>query len=673
MYEKILADTLDNYKKMPIVIPQKGIFVGFAREFFCENNEAFREDNYHFPMGTAFLRYGVKGIADKARKNACKNNGDKAELLLGIAEVYDCIAEYFGKYVTVLEDLIQQSNECERERLAFLQENMRTLSCDKPKTFIQGLQIYYLMWKIRSLFSFTGDLGRLDVHLKDLYEKDIAEKRITEDQALDAICQFYERLNENNSGDTLINISVGGVNPDGTDSTSCLSTLFLKATAIVKKTEPHINVRMHKNSPKEFVDAMSEVQYLGQGQGSVYFDDNVIPALLRAGFSKQIACCYTNDGCTEITFDGHSGIDFNHIDAVAALEATMNRGQYIARDYFRPVKYFHKDCPSVMYKPDIVYGFDSGDVLSCKTYDELFGCFVKQWQFQIRQKAEMLRKMHLTRKKDGATSLFLSGTFERVLDTGCDPLRGGFDVDYYQMFSGSITTVADNLCAIKRAVFDEKRYTLKEIQDAIAVNYDGYEPMRQTLLSYPKFGNDIDEVDQIASQIAEIFCDTLDDFYAETGLKIVGDLLGWRFLEESYGIAATYDGRKYAAPIAEHYCATPGRATNGPTAIINSIAKADLQRPCGVVAVHISLPRKLAETKQESLAVLKCLVNTAAKKGLLMVNIAIYDIEKLREAQRDPENNQDVIVRVWGYSAKFVDLCKEMQEHVISRILDVGA
>ena len=73
MYEKILADTLDNYKKMPIVIPQKGIFVGFAREFFCENNEAFREDNYHFPMGTAFLRYGVKGIADKARKNACKN------------------------------------------------------------------------------------------------------------------------------------------------------------------------------------------------------------------------------------------------------------------------------------------------------------------------------------------------------------------------------------------------------------------------------------------------------------------------------------------------------------------------------------------------------------------------------------------------------------------------
>ena len=196
--------------------------------------------------------------------------------------------------------------------------------------------------------------------------------------------------------------------------------------------------------------------------------------------------------------------------------------------------------------------------------------------------------------------------------------------------------------------------------------------MRRILLNYPKFGNDIDEVDQIAADLVDKFCEYIDDFNTQNNILIVPDLIGWKFLEESYGISATFDGRKYADPIAEHYCATPGRALNGPTAIINSIGKAKLYKACGVAAVHISLPRKLADTKEESLQVLRVLVEAAKEKGLLMLNIAIYDVEKLRQAQLDPEHNEDVIVRVWGYSAKFVDLCKEMQEHVISRVLTLG-
>lgn len=669
MYSKILKDTLRLYDKLPVIIPEKGFLVGFAREFWCPYSDAFRNDNHHYPMGTTFLKYGIKGIARKARRNVSPSKSKmENELLEGIAIVYDKISEYFSKYVASLDELIQKAAEEEKPRLLSIRNNMYVLANKKPQTFTQGIQLYYFMWKLRGLFSFTGDLGRLDYHLRYLYENDVNNNNVSEKEILDVICEFYEKLNQNNSGDTLINISIGGLNPDGTDSGSRLSALFLKATTIVQKTEPHINVRLNEHSREDVIDEMLNVQYLGHGQGSAYFDKNVIPALRSKGIRKKAACSYTNDGCTEIMCDGYSGIDFNHMDAVAVLEAALNNGKYIKRDYFRPIKYYHKDFPANYYVPDIEYGYESGIVEDCKTFKELYNCYLKQLRFQVENRATQLLSLYKNRKRHGLTSLFLSGTFERVLNTGKDLMRGGFAYDYYQMFSGSIPTVADSLCAIKKAVFEEKRYTISQLKEATGNNFEGNEVMRQILLNYPKFGNDIDEVDEIASDIVKHFCKYLDEFYKKHKFRIFPCLLGWRFIEEAHGIAATCDGRKYGASIAEHYCATPGKATNGPTAIINSIGKAPCHEAAGVVAVHISLPRKLAETKQESKDVLKTLLKSAEEKGLLMVNISIYDKEKLLQAQKFPEENQDVIVRVWGYSAKFVDLCKEMQDNVISRI-----
>ncbi len=527
------------------------------------------------------------------------------------------------------------------------------------------------MWKIRSINHSGADLGRLDVHLRELFEHDINNGIINENEALEIICEFYEKINDFNSGDTLNQMSVGGLNQEGQDDGSRLSYLMLKAMTIVKKSEPHINVRLNSKTRSDVYEEMLKVHHLGQGQGSVYYDENVIPALIKAGIPEKLAYSYTNDGCTEITFDGYCGINFLHIDAVACFEAAVNNGKYIQRDYFEPVKYFHKNNISRIYCPDVKYGYKSGEAENCKTYEEFYECFLRQLKYQVDFKAESLLELHNARKNT-VSSLFLNGTFENVLLSGKDITQGGFDFDYYQLFSGSIPTVADNLYAVKKAVFDDKLYTIKQLNEAIAVNYVGFEDMRQVLLNYPKFGNDIDEVDCIAADIVDKFHMYINEFNVKNNFLIVPCLLGWRFLEEAYGISATFDGRKYADPIAEHYCATPGRALNGPTAIINSISKANLYKACGVVAVHISLPRRLGDTEEGSLLILRNLIEAAKKKGLLMLNLSIYDIEKLKQAQLDPEHNEDIIVRVWGYSAKFVDLCKEMQDHVISRTLALG-
>ncbi len=666
MYRTIVENTVSIVNKMPMPIPASGTLAGSAGEYMVPEQAMFSGDNYHYPMGTAYLKLGVLGVAQKAAASA-KTVADpgKRALLEGIDQVYRAVAAWIGRYADAV-----QAAAGEDPRLIRIGRNLSALSKQAPAHFDEALQLTYLMWKIRCLNKPGADIGRLDVHLRSWFESDIASGYTTEAAVLDQLCDFWELLNRNDSGDTLINVMVGGRNPDGSDAGSRLSALMLMATQRCAKSEPHINVRVHPGLRPDIYREMLKVQLMGQGQATVYNDEVVIPALVRFGIPEELACCYTNDGCTEIMLDGYSGIDFAHVDAVAAFELAFNNGDWAKRTYREPVSYFHKDGAVNYYTPDCAAGFASGRVEDCGEFDEFYRQFLKQYEFQVRKSCCDLRRMEDDRQAGACTSVFLNGTYEYILDSGLDILRGGFPFAAYMLFSGSIPTVADCLVAVKRLVFEKKLYSIAQIKEAIRVNFEGYEVMRRQMLAAPKFGNDMDEVDLLAADIAEHFCRWLEEYRDETGFAVMPALLGWRFLEEAYGIAATPDGRRYADPIAEHYCATPGRAVSGPTALIRSIAKAKsaIAKAVGVCAVHITLPRNLGNSDEEALAILDSLVTAAVSTGLNQMNIAIYDADLLRKAQQDPENHQDLIVRVWGYSARFVDLCKQMQDHVISRV-----
>lgn len=666
MYRPIVENTLQVLSALPVTVPTSGSLAGCAGEYWVPDQPMFQGDNYHYPMGTAYLKLGVLGVAEKAAVSA-KTAADpmNRSLLEGIAEVYQAVAAWFKRY----SDSVAAAAGND-PRLLRIADNLKALSERAPIHFDEALQLTYLMWKIRCLNKPGADIGRLDVHLRSWFERDIASGYTTEAEVLDRLCDFWNLLNRNDSGDTLINVMVGGKNADGSDAGSRLSVLMLEATKRCKQSEPHINVRVHPGLRPDIYRAMLEVQLMGQGQATVYNDEVIIPSLIRFGIPEELACCYTNDGCTEIMLDGYSGIDFAHVDAVATFELAFNNGDWAPRTYRKPVSYFHKDGAVNFYTPDCTPGFTSGKAEDCESFEEFYQMFLKQYEFQVRSKCAFLKRMEDDRQVGAFTSVFLNGTYEYILDSGLDILRGGFPFAAYMMFAGSIPTVADCLTAVKHLVFEKKLYTVAEIKEAIRVNFEGHEAMRRMMVACPKFGNDIDEVDRIAADIANRFCNWLEDYRKDTGFAILPALLGWRFLEEAHGIAATPDGRRYADPIAEHYCATPGKAANGPTALINSIAKAKeaISKAVGVCAVHVTLPRNLGNNDDESLCVLDGLVSAAIAGGLNQMNIAIYDAALLRQAQQDPENHQDVIVRVWGYSARFVDLCKEMQDHVISRV-----
>lgn len=665
MYRSILDCTLQVLRELPVTVPEKGSIAGCAGEYLIPYNDMFCGDNYHYPMGTSYLKHGVVGVAEKAAANAVNAQGDNKVLLEGISQVYMAISQWFVRYADAVEAAAGSD-----ARLVRIAQNLRALSHRAPVHFDEALQLTYLMWKIRCLNKPGADIGRLDVHLGSFYEADIASGYTTREQVLDGLCDFWELLNQNDSGDTLINVMVGGKNPDGSDAANDLSVLMLRATQRVKKSEPHINVRVHPGLRQDVYEEMLKVQLMGQGQATVYNDEVIIPGLIRFGIPRELAYYYTNDGCTEIMLDGYSGIDFAHVDAVATFELAFNNGDWAKRTYRKPVSYFHKDGAVNFYTPDCAPGFASGRIEDCQDFESFYKMFLKQYEFQVRSKCSFLKRIEDDRLVGAYTSMFLNGTYDYILESGQDILRGGFPFAAYMMFAGSIPTVADCLVAVKQLVFEKKLYTVAEIKEAIRVNFEGYEVMRRQMQACPKFGNDLDEVDNIAADIALNFTRWLDEYRADTGFAIMPALLGWRFLEEAHGVAATPDGRRYADPIAEHFCATPGKAANGPTAHIRSISKAHeaIAKAIGVCAVHITLPRNLGNNDTQSLAILDGMAQAAIQGGMNQMNVAIYDADLLRQAQKDPENHQDVIVRVWGYSARFVDLCQEMQDHVISRV-----
>ena len=665
MYESIVSSTLQILSELPVPVPQTGKLAGIVHEYTPKQADMFAGDNLHFSLGTTYLKLGVRGVAKRAAENAAKTEDPKQkELLEGIAVVYDAVGDYFARYADAVYGAADGDG-----RLLHIADNLKALSERAPEHLDEALQLMYLIWKMRSS-GFGGDIGRLDVRLQTYFEKDIADGYVTEEETLELLETFWNLLYENCSGDTLVNVMLGGRNADGSDAGSRITVLMLETTKRCRSTDPHVAVRLHKNIHPDIYRAVKEVQLMGIGQGTIYNDEMVIPALVRFGIPEELACQYTNDGCCEVMLDGHSAIEFLPLDCVATFELAFNNGSWSGCSYRRASKYWNKNNVSAFVESAAEPGFESGRPEDCETFEEFYQQFLAQYRFQIRNRAAKLKRMHESNLAGAASSVLVNGSFDSVLESGKDYRAGGLAFDDFMMFSGSIPTAADCLAAVKSLVFDKKVYTIAQIKEAILANYEGYEAMRRQLEAAPKFGNDIDEVDLIAADIANHFCDWLIEYRKETGFAIMPALYAWRFVDEAHSIGATPDGRRYADSISEHFCATPGKAVCGPTAQILSVAKAKeaIDKACGITVFHITLPRNLGNSDAEGLEVLDGLDQMMIACGLGNMTIGIYDRELLREAQKNPENHKDVIVRVWGYSARFVDLCEEMQEHVISRI-----
>lgn len=652
-----------------IGIPEEGILAGREKpEHKSENGESIDTgwDNRHFPLNYGFLmNMGIPEIIKRAGKENFSSSPIENLQRKAIVRVYKLLQDFIYRHEQLTEDLIRAHPE-EETRLKRISENCKTIRTGVPKTFEQGIQLFWFVWSIRQ-FARTSCIGRLDVHLRKLYEKDVPAL-ISREEAFEVLRQLWEKLNKAKSGDTLMNVMLGGVDEDNKDISCDLSILMMEVTMHVAKSEPHINIRLHSGTLEQFRKTAEKMIAMGQGQGVIYDDEIMIPSLIAHGIPEKYARCYANDGCTEITIDGKSGIRFWQMEAMKTLELFLFCGRENPCAPHVPAKKSNWNDPASYIQSALTFGYDSKDLTAMTSFDEVYQAFMEQFSFQVKQFLDRIASQ-ISQDKDTAdtiTSPLVSGLIPECLDTGKDPLRGGFAVDNYQLLSGSIPTVADSLAAIKEAVFEKRYCTMTELLEALEHNFDGREELRQKLLNAPKFGNDDNQVDNIAAAIADDFCRQVEKYPFPYAIQVLPGIYNIDFNLFASILGATPDGRHAGDAICAHYSPTPGRAKKGPTAVLRSASKADLARGCAASPVYITLP---AGNQAEAPGIVGALIDGAHNLGLPLISYTYYDRKVLEDAMLHPDRHEDLIVRVWGFNARFIDLDTSLQLHIINRIL----
>lgn len=657
------------FQSYDIHIPQSGLLAGLHKPVFSKNlfKNAFGEDNVHFPMGDAVLKYGVQGVLELTAKRTAEDTEETAVYRQAVHGVYIGVREFILKHMDRALEMKKERPE-DAGRLQKIADNCQALAQGRPGNFIQALQLFWFMYLLRRPFG-GGCIGRLDQKLYPFCKKELDEGTWDREEAMGAVMQFYGYLNEIRTGDTLRNLMLSGQDESGRDQTNELTWLFLEAYERTGDAEPHLNVRLHPGSPKELKDACVRMLSEGKGQPTLYFDRWIMPAMEKAGIIHADACRYANDGCTETVIDGRSHIAFWQHEMVKTVELTMFNGEENPSIYPVSMRKNSKDMPEFTPETGLLTGFRSGEIENMDIFDDFLSAFKAQLWFQLDRELETIgRKIHEDETVT-MTSPFLAGTFEDCLITGRDPLRGGgFSVYDYQLLSGTVTTAADSLRAIEYCVFEKKYCTLNELREAMAADFKDREPLRQRLLHAPKYGCGEERVDELAAWISRLFIDRVDAYRTESGKRVWPGLYNIDFKIFANITGATPDGRRFRDPIAEHCSPTPGAAKKGPTAIIESASRLPMREGYASSPLHITLNKSDFVMGADREGIVARLIDACDEAGVPVLNISMYDAAELRRAQREPERYKDLIVRVWGFNARFVELDEELQNHIIGRI-----
>lgn len=637
-------------------------------------------DNCHYPMADSYLQYGIDGVIRIAAETleTLKNNlqselQDQTQLDIAYLESLLHVWKRFQQFVAdhmvlALECAKQETSDTKKKRYEKIAKICQNLTINKPNTFCEALQLFWFAYLFRSPFG-AGCIGRLDQLLYPFYKHDCEMGIWDQQEAEKMLEEMFTRMNEINTGDTLRNLMLSGQDAKGNDQTNEITYLILEVYEHTGGAEPHLNVRFHEKTPKKLRDNCIKMLSSGSGQPTIYFDEAVLPAMEKDGICHEDACQYANDGCTETVIAGKSAIVFWQYEMVKTVELTLFGGN--ENPCVKPVSMKKNSIHGVEFIPktNLLLGIKSKKPQELTTFSEFLSAFFEQMDHQLDNYFLIIKQKMEEDQTVSVTNPFTAGTFEKCLRTGKDPLRGGgFDITNYQLLSGSIGTAADCLYAIQSAVYEKKLVTMEELIKALSVDFEGYEVLRQQLLHLPKYGNDKKEVDALAKQIADHFLARVNAFRGPEDTLLYPGLYNIDFKIFANVTGATPDGRRFRDAIAEHCSPTPGAAKKGPTAILNSASALPMKEGFASSVLHLTLDKNGYSMGADRIKIIDTLLRASEKKKIPVLSLTMYDKAELLDAQLHPEKHQDLIVRVWGFQARFTELDKELQDHIINRI-----
>lgn len=558
----------------------------------------------------------------------------------------------------------QESNPKRKAELQKISEINAKVPANKPDTFWEAIQA---VWTIESLLvveeNQTGmSIGRVDQYMYPFFKKDLATGKMNEFEAFELAGCMLIKMSEmmwiTSEGGSkffagyqpFVNMCVGGVTREGHDATNELTYLLMDAVRHVKVYQPSLACRIHNRSPREYLKKIVDVVRAGIGFPACHFDDTHIKMMLAKGVSIEDARDYCLMGCVEPQKSGrlYQWTSTAYTQWPICIELVLNRGV--------PLWYGKEVCP------------DMGDISQFKTYEQ-FEEAVKEQIKYITKWSSVATVITQRVHRELAPKPLMSLMYEGCMESGKDVSSGGAMYNFGPgvVWSG-LATYADSMAAIKKLVFDDKKYTLEELNRALKADFVGYDQVRTDCLNAPKYGNDDDYADLIAAELIH-FTEAEHRQYKTLYSELChGTLSISNNTPLGQMTGASANGRKAWIPLSDGISPSQGADFKGPTAIVKSISKmANDTMNMGMVH-NFKIMSGLLDTPEgeESLITL---LKTASILGNGEMQFNYLDNETLLEAQRHPEQYRDLIVRVAGYSAFFVELCQDVQDEIISRTM----
>jgi len=580
-------------------------------------------------------RLGTDGIRREIEYQRLQNPGkdefyDAAAVCM---DALDALGEVSRK--EALKEAEKAEGEKKKELLRIAEEF--TYLPKKPaKNFHEAVLVYWMFYT----FDGVDSPGRFDQEMIGFY------RNTPEKERLSILRRFLEGMHNVRGW----NLCISGSDENWQDETNELSYDILALVTEMNYQTPNLTMRVHPGTPDKLWKMATACIATGTGLPAIYNDTVMCAALEKLGIPPEDSHDYCMNGCNQVDIMGksHMGLEDGEVNLAKALELTLHNG------------YDYTGVPELISRP-------TGDPTKCNTFEEFLKLYYKQVDYLIERVVET-SNLSQRNQADHAPNPMRSCLIEGCLEKGRDYRSGGSKYGHGQVLAEGMADAFDSLYAIRKLVYEEKKYTLEQLIEALKANFEGYERMRQDFASCEKFGNDIPSVDNLAGEVTAHFFAELKKHYTFRGGVFTGGCSPFnRAANNGIHTAALPNGkRNKEATFADSIAATPGCDCKGPTASILSMLHYDQTEACSgfVSQMKFDGPLFRSEKGQEAFI---ALAKTYFREGGQQLSINVLDRETLLNAMAEPEKHRNLVVRVGGYSDYFVNLTPELQQNVLNR------
>lgn len=617
-----------------------------------------------YKKGFLDLKQEIKDEIDNLDFINDLNAYDKKTQLEAMDIACDAIIIYAQRYAKYARELAQnESDENRKKELLLIANNCEIVPMNKPNTYHQALQMYWFVHigvttELNIWDAFSP--GRLDQHLYPFYKDDLKNGIIDYNKAKELLECLWVKFNnqpappkvgitlkESGTYTDFANINTGGITSDGKNGVNDVSYIILDVMDEMRLLQPSSNVQISKKTPQKFLQRACEISRQGWGQPAFYNTEAILQELLDAGKTLEDARHGGTSGCVETgCFGKEAYVLTGYLNLPKILEITLNDG-------FDPIS-----------KKQI--GLKTGDAKEFSTYEDLFDAFKKQLKHFVDIKVKGNNVIESIYAKHMPSPL-MSVIVDDCIKTAKDYNAGGARYNTKYIQGVGIGTITDSLASIKYNIFDNKKFTMEELLNAIENNFEGYERIHNLVKNKtPKYGNDDDYVD-------DLMVNVFNSFYQEvTGRRSpIGGTYRINMLPTTCHVyfgevmGASSNGRLKGKPLSEGISPEKGADINGPTSVIKSCSKMDHLKTGGTLLNQRFAPSVVKD--KEGLENMSNLIRAYFNMDGHHIQFNVFDKNILIKAQKNPEEYNDLIVRVAGYSDHFNNLSRALQDEIIER------